>query len=216
MNYYVLPKLPYGFDALEPLMDTKTMRVHYEGHHKTYVDKLNAALADYPQYRKPVEELLTMLPSLPTDLQKAVRNNGGGHANHALFWTLLSPESEEKPTGEFSRNLNDAFGGFHSFKEKFTKVALDHFSSGWAWLCVDHHGALRIFSTKDHESPLSERLTPLLTLDLWEHAYYLKHQNRRPEFVEGFWKLVNWREVSQRWAEFQSTGETHREWRFAS
>jgi superoxide dismutase, Fe-Mn family len=213
---YVLPKLPYAYDALEPFIDTKTMQVHHLGHHKTYVDKLNKAMEAHPEYRKPVDVLLTSLGELPLEVRSEVVKNGGGHANHTLFWTLLTPKKGREPSGEFASVLKNNFGRLSSFKEKFNHIAIEHFSNGWAWLCADPEGSLKMFSSRDHESPLTQGLTPLLTLDLWEHAYYLKHQNRRPEFVEAFWSVLNWDEVGERWNEFQRAGGTQREWRIAS
>ncbi len=216
MDYYVLPKLPYAFDSLEPFIDAATMKVHYEGHHATYVKKLNETLREYPHFRKPVEEILSSLETVPLEIRAAVQNNGGGHENHTLFWTLLTPKSGGKPEGEFAAKLKESFGSVETFQEKFTDVAVKHFSNGWAWLCSDPRGELSVYSTKDHESPLTQHQTPLLTLDLWEHAYYLKHQNKRPDFVKDFWTVANWDEVSARWSEFKKNGSTHREWRFAS
>jgi superoxide dismutase, Fe-Mn family len=216
MIHYVLPDLPYGYDSLEPYIDRKTMHVHHDGHHKIYVDKLNSALEGYPDLRKRVEELLASLDTLPPEIKTAVANNAGGHANHSLFWTLLTPNGEKKPVGDFSGALNNAFGSFSSFKKKFTEIAVAHFSNGWAWLCTDQQGKMLVYSSKDHENPIAKGQTPLLVLDLWEHAHYLKYQNRRPEYVEAFWDVVNWKEVSQRWDEFKSKGSTSREWRLAS
>jgi len=216
MDHYVLPKLPYEYDALEPYIDKATMKVHYEGHHKTYVEKLNSALKDYPDFRKHVEELLASLNVLPEEVREAVATNAGGHANHSLFWSLLTPNGERRPVGgEFSSNLDNTFGNFDAFKQKFTKMAVEHFSNGWIWLAVDNHGKMELFSTKDHESPITRGMIPLLVLDVWEHAYYLKHQNRRPEYIHAFWNIVNWTEVSARWDEFKKTGVTNREWRRA-
>lgn len=216
MDYYILPKLPYAFDALEPFIDAKTMKVHYEGHHATYVKKLNEAMAQHTRLRKPVEELLTSLGELPPEIRTTVQNNGGGHGNHALFWTMLSPQSAGTPTGELAVKLKASFGSVETFQEKFTDVAVKHFSNGWAWLCASPAGELSVFSTKDHESPLTKHMTPLLALDLWEHAYYLKHQNKRPDFVKDFWKVANWDEAAARWSDFKANGSSLREWRFAS
>lgn len=212
---YILPPLPFALDALEPYMDTRTVEVHYYGHHKSYVDKLNKAFKDRPDLRRPVEELLASLDTLPVEMHESVKNNAGGHANHSLLWSLLAPQAGGTPTGSFASVLHEAFGDFGNFKERFTNVAVDHFSNGWAWLATDRKGALHLLSTKDHETPITQGLTPLVVLDLWEHAYYLKHQNRRPEFVEAFWSILNWVEVGKRWDEFKQKGGTCREWRLA-
>ena len=216
MMKYILPNLPYPYDALEPYIDAKTMQVHHNGHHKAYVDKLNAALDKHPELRKPVEELLITLDELPADIRTAVRNNGGGHENHTLFWSLLTPSGEKEPSGEFSRALDSTFGNFNGFKNRFTEAAVSHFSNGWAWLVTDPAGKMSVFSTKDHECPITKGATPLLVLDLWEHAYYLKYQNRRPEYIDAFWNIVNWSECAKRWEEFQRKGGTSREWLLAA
>lgn len=210
---YVLPKLPYAYDALEPHFDEATMRVHHDGHHKTYVDKLNEALTDYPYFQKPLEVLLATLDTLPTEIKTAVTNNGGGHANHSLFWTLLCPQAQREPSGDLKSTLEKYFGNFSTFKERFTTASSDHFSNGWSWLCAGHSGELKLLTTKDHESPITMGLTPLLVLDLWEHAYYLKNQNKRPAYIAAFWNVLNWKEVGARWDEFCQKGSTAREWR---
>lgn len=212
---YVLPQLPYSYGALEPYIDTDTMKVHHQGHHKKYVEKLNEAIAKHPTYNKTIEELLMSPELLPPDIQKAVIQNGGGHANHSLWWTILTPQSTQRPVGKFMPIMQKHFGSLEHFKEKFTEVAEKHFGSGWAWLCTNKTGNLSIFSTHDHENPISRGLTPLLVLDLWEHAYYLKHQNRRAEYIQAFWPILNWEEVGKRWEEFVATGGVHREWRIA-
>lgn len=213
---YILPKLPYAYDALEPAIDEATMRVHHLGHHKTYVDKLNRALAEYPDLQRPVEELLASLSTLPPEIKTAVTNNGGGHANHSLFWSLLTPQEQKAPAGTFAGVLERNFGSLGHFKNRFTEASLDHFSNGWSWLCVKPTGELKLLCTKDHESPITTGMTPLLVLDLWEHAYYLQHQNRRAEYLEAFWKVINWSEVSARWDDFEHNGATAREWRLVS
>ncbi len=215
MQYQLAP-LPFAYDALEPWIDKQTMEVHYNGHHKSYVKKLNETLKDHPEHARKVEELLVSLDKLPESLRAPVRNNAGGHANHTLFWTLLNRPQTPKQDREIGEVIRSSFGSMETFKERFSDVAAKHFSNGWAWLCVDGGGKLRLLSTKDHESPLTLGMTPLLVLDLWEHAYYLKYQNRRPEFIGAFWNIVNWTEVNNRWLEFQSKGSTDREWRIAS
>ena len=215
---YVLPELPFSYDALEPHIDAATMKVHHQGHHKTYVDKLNKALEPYPEFQLKVEDLLARLETLPPQLRTEVENNGGGHANHTLFWTLLAPPSGGsvgEPEGDIAKAITEQFGSFQAFKEKFSDIATKHFSNGWAWLCADEDGQLTTFTAKDHESPITRGLTPLLVIDLWEHAYYLKHQNKRPDYVKSFWNVVNWKEVGLRWSEYQTNGNTNREWRIA-
>lgn len=212
---YILPRLPYAYDALEPLIDETTMRVHHDGHHQDYVDKLNKAMDNYPGLRHRVEELLASVDTLPVDIRTDVIHNAGGHANHSLFWTLLAPQAASAPEGELNLLITNAFGSLENFQEKFTDLATKHFSNGWAWLCTTLKGELKLLTTKDHDSPITLGMTPLLVLDLWEHAYYLKHQNRRPEYVQTFWKLVNWPEVALRWQEFEKTGASVREWRMA-
>lgn len=212
---YVLPNLPYPQDALEPYIDSRTMQIHHGAHHKGYIDKLNAALKDHPEYQMPLEQLLKTLDKLPENLRGPVLKNGGGHANHTLFWTLLTPQSEKSPSGELQSVIESSFGSFGNFKTKFTETAASHFNNGWAWLYTDKGGHLQLSSTKDHETPLMQGNTPLLVLDLWEHAYYLKYQNRKPEYIDAFWNIVNWKEVSNRWTDFKKDGTSNREWRVA-
>jgi superoxide dismutase, Fe-Mn family len=213
---YKLPDLPYPYEALEPYIDAATMKVHHDGHHKTYVTKLNEVMGEYPDLATPTEELLSSIESLPADIQSGVRQNAGGHANHTLFWTLLSPQKNQKPTEKVAKRIQADCGNFETFREKFSDAAEKHFGSGWTWWCVDANGATKIFSDRDHESPLSKGLTPLLVLDVWEHAYYLKYQNKRPDYIEAFWNVVNWAEVGKRWDEFEKNGATTREWKIAS
>jgi len=195
MDMYHLPKLLFAYDALEPYMDAATVEIHYLGHHQTYVDKLNASLADKPALQVPVEELLTT-----EDVPQEVLQNAGGHANHSLFWKILDPTKRKAaPGGELANRIADKFGGFSAFQKEFGEVAKEHFSNGWAWLATDKEGDLSVFSLPDHESPLRKGLTPLFLLDLWEHAYYLKHQNRRTEFVQSFWSLANWNVAEELW-----------------
>jgi superoxide dismutase, Fe-Mn family len=213
---YILPRLPYAYDALEPFIDEATMRVHHDGHHKTYVETLDKVMKDHPGLRKRVEELLASVNTLPVDIRDDVLHNAGGHANHSVFWTVLSPQAPKEPEGDLHGVMESKFGSFAGFREKFSDLATNHFSNGWAWLCASPKEGLTLLTTKDHDSPITLGLTPLLVLDLWEHAYYLKHQNRRAEYVQTFWDIVNWPEVALRWQEFQKTGASVREWRMAS
>ncbi|HDT8829021.1 TPA: superoxide dismutase [Listeria monocytogenes] len=195
---YELPKLPYTYDALEPNFDKETMEIHYTKHHNTYVTKLNEAVAGHPELAsKSAEELVTNLDSVPEDIRGAVHNHGGGHANHTLFWSILSPNGGGAPTGNLKAAIESEFGTFDEFKEKFNAAAAARFGSGWAWLVVND-GKLEIVSTANQDSPLSDGKTPVLGLDVWEHAYYLKFQNRRPEYIETFWNVINWDEANKR------------------
>ncbi|WP_455662398.1 superoxide dismutase [Pradoshia sp.] len=197
---YSLPQLPYEYDALEPHIDKETMNIHHTKHHNTYVTNLNAALEGHEDLAgKSLEELLANIESVPESIRTAVRNNGGGHANHSLFWELLSPNGGGEPTGELAEAIKAKFGSFESFKEEFAKAATTRFGSGWAWLTVKD-GELELYSTANQDSPLMEGKTPILGLDVWEHAYYLNYQNRRPEYIASFWNIVNWDEVSKRYA----------------
>ncbi|EMS4001612.1 superoxide dismutase [Listeria monocytogenes] len=195
---YELPKLPYTYDALEPNFDKETMEIHYTKHHNTYVTKLNEAVAGHPELAsKSAEELVTNLDSVPEAIRGAVRNHGGGHANHTLFWSILSPNGGGAPTGNLKAAIESEFGTFDEFKEKFNAAAAARFGSGWAWLVVND-GKLEIVSTANQDSPLSDGKTPVLGLDVWEHAYYLKFQNRRPEYIDTFWNVINWDEANKR------------------
>lgn len=197
---FELPQLPYAYDALEPHIDKETMNIHHTKHHNTYVTNLNAAIEGNKELQsKSVEELVANLDAVPEAIRTAVRNNGGGHANHSLFWTILSPNGGGAPTGELADAISAKFGSFDAFKEEFAKAATTRFGSGWAWLVVNK-GELEITSTPNQDSPLSEGKTPVLGLDVWEHAYYLHYQNRRPEYISSFWNLVNWDEVAKRFA----------------
>jgi superoxide dismutase, Fe-Mn family len=199
MGKFQLPELPYSYDALEPHFDKETMNIHHTKHHNTYVTNLNAALEGQADLEgKSLEELLSNLDAVPESIRTAVRNNGGGHANHSLFWTILSPNGGGEPTGEVAAKINETFGSFEKFKEEFTKAATTRFGSGWAWLVVNN-GALEVTSTPNQDSPLMEGKTPILGLDVWEHAYYLKYQNRRPDYIASFWNVVNWEEVEKRY-----------------
>ncbi|MAT15292.1 MAG: superoxide dismutase [Planctomyces sp.] len=196
---YSLPKLPYAYDALEPHIDARTMEIHHTKHHQAYIDKANAALEGTPLADKPVDEVLADLSAVPEDKRGAVRNNGGGHSNHSLFWTILSPNGGGEPGGELGDAIKSTFGSFDDFKKKFGDAAATRFGSGWAWLSVDG-GKLVVESTPNQDTPVSEGRTPILGLDVWEHAYYLNYQNRRPDYVSAFWNVVNWDEVSKRYA----------------
>ena len=201
---YTLPALPYAFDALEPHIDTQTMEIHHTRHHQTYVNNLNAALKDTGLDDKPVEELVSAVDSLPEAVRTAVRNNAGGHYNHSLFWTVMSPTGGGVPQGELASAIDSDLGGFDAFKDAFTKAALTRFGSGWAWLSVTAAGKLVVESSANQDSPLTQGVgsgnTPILGLDVWEHAYYLKYQNRRPEYIAAFYNVVDWAEVARRYA----------------
>ena len=197
---YKLPELPYAYDALEPHFDKETMNIHHTKHHNTYVTNLNNALEGNEELlSKSVEELIANLDAVPEAARTAVRNNGGGHANHSLFWELLSPNGGGNPTGALAEAIDAKFGSFDAFKEEFAKAGATRFGSGWAWL-VSNNGELEITSTPNQDSPIMEGKTPLLGLDVWEHAYYLNYQNRRPDYIAAFWNVVNWDEVAKRFA----------------
>jgi Fe-Mn family superoxide dismutase len=196
---FELPQLPYAYEALEPHIDKETMNIHHSKHHNAYVTNLNNALAGNEELlSKSVEEVIANLDAVPETARTAVRNNGGGHANHTLFWQILSPNGGGSPAGELADAINNKFGSFESFKEEFAKAATTRFGSGWAWLAVNN-GELEVTSTANQDSPLMEGKTPILGLDVWEHAYYLKFQNRRPDYISTFWNVVNWEEVSTRY-----------------
>lgn len=191
---HTLPELPYGLDSLEPYIDAETMQIHHTKHHQTYVDKLNDALKDQPDLAdKPLEELLSSLDALPDQIRTAVRNNGGGHWNHSFFWKVMTPKAGGTPTGSLTETINKTFGSFENFKKEFTAAATGRFGSGWAWLVKNSSDELKVLSTPNQDNPITEHTgTPILGLDVWEHAYYLKYQNRRPEYVENWWNVVNW------------------------
>lgn len=198
MAKFTLPELPYAFDALVPHIDEETMKIHHGKHHNTYVTNLNNALDGHTDLEgKSLDELLANLDSLPESIRGAVRNHGGGHANHTLFWEILSPNGGGAPTGELAEAINTAFGSLDGFKEQFAKAAATRFGSGWAWLIVDN-GQLKITSTPNQDTPVMDGQTPVLGLDVWEHAYYLNYQNRRPDYIAAFWNVVNWNEVAKR------------------
>ena len=196
-----LPQLPYEYDALEPHIDARTMEIHHTKHHQTYVNNLNNALSNHPELEsKSIEELVKDLGSIPEDIRTAVRNNGGGHANHSIFWLCMSPNGGAEPTGELADAINSSFGSLDSFKEQFAKAGATRFGSGWAWLCVDGNGKLVVTSTPNQDNPLTDGLSPILGLDVWEHAYYLNYQNRRPDYISAFWNIVNWDQVASNFA----------------
>lgn len=200
---FELPALPYAFDALEPYIDARTMEIHHDKHHATYVSKTNDALKDHPEFaRKSIEDLIMDIGALPEAIRGAIRNSGGGHANHSLFWTVMKPGGGGKPVGDLADALNRDFGGFDKFREVFDNAAVTRFGSGWAWLGVKE-GKLCVCSTPNQDSPMMKGLVdctckPILALDVWEHAYYLKYQNRRPEYIAAWWNVVNWDEVARR------------------
>ncbi len=197
---HILPKLHYAYNSLEPYIDAKTMEIHYTKHHQTYVEKLNTALDKYPElFKKKVEELLMDMNSLPEDIRSAVKNHGGGHANHSLFWETLSLKGGH-PSPELSEEINKSFGSFDNFKKAFSDAALNRFGSGWAWLVVNN-GKLEVISTANQDSPLMEGKNPILGLDVWEHAYYLHYQNRRADYANAFWNVVNWIKVNELYKE---------------
>ncbi|MEK4205406.1 MULTISPECIES: superoxide dismutase [Paenibacillus] len=196
---FQLPALPYPNNALEPHIDALTMEIHHDRHHNTYVTNLNAALEKAPELQsKSIEELLTDLNSVPEAIRTAVRNNGGGHANHTLFWEVIGPNGGGAPTGALAEAIDKELGGFEKFKEDFAAAATTRFGSGWAWLVVKD-GKLAVTSTPNQDNPISEGATPILGLDVWEHAYYLNYQNKRPDYIKAFWNVVNWEEVGKRY-----------------
>ncbi|MGS3137688.1 superoxide dismutase [Aeromonas sanarellii] len=197
---HTLPALPYAYDALEPHIDALTMEIHHSRHHQTYINNLNAALADHPELAAlPVEALLARFDSLPVQIQGAVRNHGGGHANHSLFWRVMSPRGGGEPAGELAAAIQRDLGGLEAFKQAFTQAALSRFGSGWAWLVVDGSGKLQVVSSANQDSPLQDGLVPILGLDVWEHAYYLKYQNKRPDYIAAFYNVIDWPEVARRY-----------------
>jgi superoxide dismutase, Fe-Mn family len=194
---YSVPDLPYDYDALEPHIDEQTMRVHHDKHHQAYVDKANAALEGTDWADKDVDEVLRNLSSLPDDIQTPVRNNAGGHSNHTFFWQIMSPDGGGEPEGDLRAAIDDAFGDLDAFKDELKNAGVNRFGSGWAWLVRDGSG-LAVVSTANQDSPISDGKTPLLGIDVWEHAYYLKYQNRRPDYIDAWWNVVNWAEVANR------------------
>lgn len=192
----ILPKLPYAYDALEPYIDTETMTIHHDKHHATYVANVNAALEKHPEIGEDLEALLADVDSIPADIRQAVINNGGGHLNHALFWELLSPEKQE-PTAQVLAAIEEAFDSFDEFKAAFTQAATTRFGSGWAWLVVNENGKLEVLSTANQDTPISQGKAPILALDVWEHAYYLKYRNVRPDYIKAFFDVINWEKVAE-------------------
>jgi len=196
---FELPKLPYDFSALEPHIDARTMEIHHDKHHAAYTTNLNAALEKHSELTgKSIEDLLTNIDSVPEDVRGAVRNNGGGFFNHNLFWTVMGPDAGGQPQGALATAIEAALGDFDKFKDAFSKAGMTRFGSGWAWLCVGVNGGLEVTSTPNQDTPLADGLTPILGLDVWEHAYYLNYQNRRPDYINAFWNVVNWDEVARR------------------
>lgn len=194
---YQLPELPYAYDALVPHIDEETMYLHYEKHHNTYVNNLNAAIEKHPEFgTKTIEELVAVINEVPEDIRTAVRNNGGGHANHSFFWKIMSPNGGGEPVGELKAAIDETFGSFDEFKAQFKAAAAARFGSGWAWLVVDN-GNLAIMSTANQDNPLMEGKTPVFGLDVWEHAYYLNYHNVRPNYIDAFWNIVNWEQANE-------------------
>jgi len=196
MSQFSLPELAYDYADLEPYIDAQTMELHHSKHHQAYVDKLNAALEGTEWADKPLDEILQSLDSLPENIQGAVRNNGGGHWNHSFFWQIMKPNAQGAPTGDLATLIDRDFGDFESFKTKFSEAAVGRFGSGWAWLTLNGDGKLEISSTSNQDSPIMQGVSPILGLDVWEHAYYLKHQNRRPEYIENWWNVVDWQKAN--------------------
>ena len=198
---FTLPKLPYEFNALEPHIDARTMEIHHDKHHQAYINNLNAAIEKHADLaNKSVEDLLKDLNAVPEDIRTAVRNNGGGHWNHSMFWQIMSPKGGGEPSGALVDAIKKAFGDFKTFKEKLAAAAVGQFGSGWGWLVKDQSGALSVVATPNQDNPMSNGLTPILGIDVWEHAYYLNYQNRRPDYIAAWWNVVNWDEVSKRFA----------------
>jgi len=195
-----VPPLPYDYAALEPIIDTQTMKLHHDMHHGAYVKNLNAALEKHPNLQsKSAEDLIRDLNSVPEDIRTAVRNNGGGHVNHSMFWKIMKPKGGGDPTGPIEEAINKAFGSFKDFQAKFNDAGTKQFGSGWAWLVAESNGTLKVMSTPNQDNPISQGLFPILGNDVWEHAYYLKYNNRRPEYLAAWWNVVNWDEINKRY-----------------
>ena len=197
---FEVPPLPYKYEALEPHIDSETMHLHHDKHHQAYVDKLNAALKDNPFAKLPINEVVRRLNELPESIRTAVRNNGGGHANHTMFWELMIPGGSKEPSGALAHAIHSKFGSFDAFKTAFNEAGVNRFGSGWVWLILDRSGQLAITSTANQDNPLTEGHFPILGNDVWEHAYYLKYKNRRPEYLAAWWHVVNWDVVAKRYA----------------
>ncbi len=201
MTPHTLPKLPYAYDALEPYLDVKTMEIHHTKHHQAYVNNLNAAIEKYPQFGdETASNLLRHLETIPEEIREIVKNNAGGHFNHFFFWQIMRPQGGGSPEGALAEAITKTFESYENFKELFTKTAVSRFGSGWAWLCLTPLGGIEVLSTPNQDSPLIEGKTPILGLDVWEHAYYLKYQNRRPEYVAAWWNVVNWEKVAENYS----------------
>ena len=199
---FVLPELGYAYNALEAAIDAQTMEIHHSKHHAAYVNNLNAALENAPKFfMDSIEVVLRNINDVPQEIRQAVINNGGGHANHSLFWKILTPGGSNTPVGDLAREINSLFGSFENFVDAFSKAGATRFGSGWAWLVLNEQKKLEVYSTANQDSPLSKGHTPLLTLDVWEHAYYLRYQNRRPDYIKAFWSVVNWDKVNQLYQE---------------
>lgn len=199
---YKLPELSYDFNALEPQIDAKTMEIHYTKHHQTYITNLNTALEKHPELeQESLTNLIENLKNVPEDIRTAVQNNGGGHLNHTMFWEFLSPNKGQEPGEALMNAIHHDFGSFDAFKEAFSNAAKTRFGSGWAWLVMDSNKSLKVVSTANQDNPISEGLTPILGLDVWEHAYYLNYQNRRPDYINGFFEIINWAKVDQLYTE---------------
>ncbi|MDR0271450.1 superoxide dismutase [Paenibacillus sp.] len=197
MEPFVLPKLAYGYDELEPYLDARTMEIHHDKHHATYVANLNKALENYPQFKNAtIEELISHLDDIPEEIRTAVRNHGGGHYGHSLYWSIMSPTGGGNPHGDIAKGIEKYFGSFEQMKDELTKAAISRFGSGWGWLVVNGD-KLEVTSTPNQDTPLAENKTPILVVDVWEHAYYLQYQNKRPDFVSSWWNVVNWEEVNR-------------------
>ena len=195
---FTLPDLPYDFNALEPYIDARTMEIHHGKHHQAYIDNLNKALENAPALQgKTLEEIVSDLNSAPEEVRTAIRNHGGGHYNHSLFWRVMTGNGGGQPEGELLEKINSSFGGFDQFKEKFAQAAITRFGSGWGWLSVDSSGGLAVHSTANQDTPLMEGFKPILGIDVWEHAYYLLYQNRRPDYVSNFWNVISWEQVAE-------------------
>ncbi len=201
---FELPPLPYDYNALEPYIDTQTMQLHHDKHHATYVNNLNAALKDHDFATLAVEDVVRRLSEVPESVRTAVRNNGGGHANHSMFWQIMKPNGGGAPTGELASAINSAFGSFDAFKAAFNDAGTKRFGSGWAWLVADRTGSLQVISTANQDNPLTDGLYPVMGNDVWEHAYYLKYQNRRPEYLAAWWNVLNWDEIAKRYSQARS------------